>query len=161
VPSDVTPSRIRSWGRDASLSHDCGNLDKKGRGPQRITSIDVRAFRRVARFRSSRSMMLRGKNGNLYVCANRIIQRGPTAKAGDRRTIRTSANNRTGLNFSSEASPFLCNSLAYRLCRERCRQRRQLLEMDDRQLKDENRRSRKDANRFGKARLKILIHMQP
>lgn len=25
---------------------------------------------------------------------------------------------------------------AYRLCRERCRQRRQLLEMDDRQLKD-------------------------
>ena len=30
----------------------------------------------------------------------------------------------------------LCFTTAYRLCRERYRQRRQLLEMDDRQLKD-------------------------
>jgi hypothetical protein len=67
-----------------SLQDDYGNSDKKESVSKQITFIGVWAFWKAPRFMGSPSVMLKGKNGNINIRVNRIIQRAPTTRVGGR-----------------------------------------------------------------------------
>jgi len=127
------PLPIWSGGCDGSLNDDHGSLDKKGWVSRRIVSIGLWAFWKRIRLGSMKNQ----KQTNSLT--RQVVKAGePWYVIAETSAAATADLHPGDLEPASISLRKLLHSCttAYRLCSERYRQRRQLLEMDDRQLKD-------------------------